>query len=121
MAEAAPPRRHEREAVLDAARVPAEKAVGAPVRFVVRRLEVDGRWAFLLAAMQDPHGERITWAGTRKAEAAAHGLVSSDYAALLWHGDDGRWTVVTHADGPTDVAWADWPSTYGAPAALIGR
>ncbi len=111
----------ERTAMLAAARAPAEAEVGGPVRFVVRRLTVEGRWAFLLAAMQDGHGRRVDWKGTAKADAAAHGLVSDDYAALLWRGDDHRWTVVAHAAGPTDVAWAEWPSTYGAPASLIGR
>lgn len=119
VAQAAPEPR--RTAMLAAARGPAEAEVGRPVRFLVRRLAVDGRWAFLLAAMRSAHGRRVDWARTPKADAAAQGLVSDDYAALLWRGDDGRWTVVAHATGPTDMAWGDWPAAYGAPASLIGR
>ena len=111
----------ERTAVLAAARAPAEAEVGGPVRFVVQRLKREGRWAFLLAAMQDGHGRRITWKRPDKAEAARQGVISDDFAALLWFGDDHRWTVVVHAAGPTDIAWAEWPATYGAPASLMGR
>ncbi len=119
VAQAAP--QPERAAMLTAARGPAEAEVGRPVRFVVHRLATEGRWAFVFAAMQDAHGRRVDWRGTEKAEAAARGLVSDDYAALLWRGDDRRWTVVAHAAGPTDAAWAEWPAAYGAPASLFGR
>lgn len=111
----------DRAALLAAARPPAEAAVGKPVQFVVRKLVREDRWAFLLAAMQDGRSRPVDWSGTDKAQAAARGMVSDDYAALLWWGDDHRWTVVAHVAGPTDAAWADWPQTYGAPPSLIGR
>ena len=110
----------ERSAILDAARGPAEETLTRPVKFKVHRLAREGRWAFLLAAMQAPDGTPISYAGTPKAEAAREGMVSKDYAALLSHSDAG-WSVVVQAVGPTDAAWTDWAKTYGAPAELIER
>lgn len=112
------PQGPERAALLDAARGPAQADLGKPVRFLVKRLERRGEWAFLLADMQNLHGRPIDFAGTRLADAEREGAVSRAYAALLrW--SDGRWTVVDHATGPTDVAWEDWAREHGAPAELF--
>lgn len=108
----------DRAAILDAARAPVVKRLGKPVKFLVRRLERQGDWAFLIAAMQDEAGRPISYAGTPLASAEAEGMVSKDYAALL-RLSGGRWVVVDHAVGPTDVAWEGWAEKYGAPAALF--
>ena len=108
----------ERAAILDAARAPVVKRLGKPVKFVVRRLERQGDWAFLIAAMQDESGRPISYVGTPLASAEAEGMVSKDYAALLRR-SGGQWRVVDDALGPTDVAWADWPEKHGAPRALF--
>ncbi len=108
----------ERTAILDAARAPVVKRLGKPVKFVVRRLERQGDWAFLIAAMQDESGRPISYVGTPLASAEAEGMVSKDYAALLRR-SGGQWRVVDDALGPTDVAWADWPEKHGAPRALF--
>lgn len=108
----------DRAAILDAARAPVVEALHKPVRFKVEQIKVQDGWAFLYADMQDDHGRPIDYAGTDMADAAAHGAVSRSYAALLKRNADG-WTVVTKAIGPTDVAWADWPTAHGAPPALF--
>ena len=108
----------ERTAILDAARAPVVKRLGKPVKFVVRRLERQGDWAFLIAAMQDESGRPISYVGTPLASAEGEGMVSKDYAALLRR-SGGQWRVVDDALGPTDVAWADWPEKHGAPRALF--
>lgn len=82
--------------------------------FRVRQIRADGRWAFVLADMQDKGGRPVDYAGTPRAEAAAQGMVSRAFAALLRHDGD-RWIVIESAIGPTDVAWEGWPSRYGAP------
>lgn len=108
-----------RRAILDQARVPVAEALGKPVLFRVSHLGVSGEWAFLRAEMEGPGGTPIDYAGTSLAEAANHGAMSRTCAALLRRSGD-RWTVVAHAIGPTDVAWEDWPTRYGAPKAVFG-
>lgn len=108
----------ERSALLDVARQPVLKRLGKPVAFVVRRLERQGDWAFLIAAMQDGSGRPISYAGTPLASAEAEGMVSKDYAALL-RLSGGQWRVIDAAIGPTDVAWADWAERHRAPKALF--
>lgn len=109
-----------RAAILDAARVPAAKEFGRPIRFVVKRLRRDGDWAFLLATMQNVHGRPVSYLGTSLAGADAHGMVSHDYAALLPHEHD-RWKLVTYAIGPSDEVWDTWSTDHGAPSALFAR
>lgn len=109
----------ERAAILDAARAPVQKALGKPVQFVVKQLNVLNHWAFVYATMQGPGGTPIDYAGTPFAQAAEHGAKSDDYLALL-RMRDGKWQVLADSIGPTDVAWATWPEQYGAPQALFG-
>jgi hypothetical protein len=108
----------ERTAILDAARQPAVNELGKPVQFVVKQIDVLDGWAFLHARMQSPGGQTIDYAGTRYAEADAHGHKSSSYAALLKRQGD-AWNVVAYSVGPTDVAWIGWAQEYGAPAVLF--
>lgn len=108
----------ERKAILDAARVPPEHALGKPVQFVVKHLQVLDGWAFLSASMQGPGGQPVDYRGTRYQEAAEHGLKSDNYVALLKQ-QQGAWRVQTYSVGPTDVVWADWSTSQGAPAALF--
>lgn len=108
----------ERAVILEAARAPAAKRLGKPVKFKVRTLARDGDWAFLIAAMEDSSGRPISYVGTALASAEAEGAVSKDYVALL-RLLGGNWRIVDNAVGPTDVAWADWPSKHGAPQSLF--
>lgn len=118
LASAAPVSGAERVAILDTARQPVVRQLGKPVKFLVRTLNRDGDWAFLVATMQDDRGRPITYAGTPLASAEAEGMISKDYVALLQRSGE-RWRVVNQAVGPTDVAWESWAERYGAPAALF--
>lgn len=109
----------ERQALLDAARVPLQQRLHQPVQLVVDRLHQSGDWAFLHAHMQGAGGKPVDFSGTEFAEAARHGAISRAYAALLER-KAGHWTVRVEAIGPTDPAWSSWAQTYGAPAALFG-
>lgn len=107
-----------RAAILDCAREPVAASLGKPVLFRVKRLGASGDWAFLHADMEERGGKPIDFAGTPRADDAAHGAVSRTYAALLRRNGT-EWRVVAHAIGPTDVAWADWATRYGAPPAIF--
>ena len=52
----------DRKLILDALHPVVEQRVGAPVEFVVTKLRVDGRWAFIQAEPQRPGGHRINGA-----------------------------------------------------------
>lgn len=107
-----------RAALLEAARAPVAKEMGKAPKFRVDQLHRDGDWAFLLATMQDAHGNPFDYRGTPLAEAAEQGFVSRTYAALLRRSADG-WEVVAKAIGPSDVAWEGWAKQYGAPVMLF--
>lgn len=108
----------ERTAILDAARAPAEKALGRKVVFRVNRLSVLKGWAYLEASMQGPDGQPISYADTSFQQAAEHGRKSDLYMALLQQNGD-TWQVKDYRVGPTDVAWATWPGQYGAPRVIF--
>lgn len=115
---AAQPQGALRKALLDAARIPCERDVGAKVKFVVEALNVSGDWAFLYARMVSPSGGPVDFRRGPLAEAAAEGMASDSFAALLKK-DGGGWRVVEHATAPTDVAWEPWGQQHGAPREIF--
>jgi hypothetical protein len=105
----------ERRAILDALRPTIERRLQGPVEFVVRRIAVRSGWALVIADPQRPGGGRID--GRR--------IFGEDYEnmdGLTVNGvlrfSSGRWRLVDHAIGPTDVWYCD--PALGAPRALTG-
>ncbi|MFO1135318.1 MAG: hypothetical protein U1E30_09065 [Rhodoblastus sp.] len=102
-----------RAAILDVVREPVAADLRTKVEFKVERARVCGAWSFVLATPQLPGGGQIRWSGT-----PCQGDTSHLVGALL-RGKAGGWELVDYALCPSDVAWADWPEKYGAPAAIF--
>lgn len=105
----------QRRAILDALRPPVERRLQGRVEFVVRRIAVRDGWALVIADPQRPGGGRID--GRR--------IFGADYEnmdGLTVNGilrlSRGRWRLVDHAIGPTDVWYCD--PALGAPRSLTG-
>jgi len=103
-----------RAAILDAARAPVTEALRKPVKFKVSHLKRSGAWAFLMAEMVEQSGAPLDYSTTPMAAPAAQGYMSRNYMALLRQ-QDGRWTIVDKAIGPSDVPWRPWARRHGAP------
>lgn len=108
-----------RAVLLETLRTAIAKDLEQPVRFVVREMRRQQGWAFVSVRPQTPAGAPIDFARTRYAEQQAEGMLDGDTVTALLRENKGRWSVVTFVIGPTDVAWADWPERFGAPAGLI--
>lgn len=91
---------------------------GKQVTITVKDLNISGGWAFLYAGMATTDGTPL-YQGTEDEEAAAHGGKSHSYAGLFQRTGGGGWQLIDSAVGPTDVAWQNWPQTYGAPASIF--
>jgi len=105
----------QRRAILDALRPPIERRLQGPVEFVVRRIGVQNGWALVIADPQRPGGGRID--GRR--------IFGEDYENMdgltvngILRFSNGRWRLVDHAIGPTDVWYCD--PALGAPRSLTG-
>jgi hypothetical protein len=110
----------ERDAMVAALSPAASADIGRPVTFTVMTKRTDGDWGWLVAQPWTPEGAALDWSTTRYATQAREGVLDgggTTYALL--HRQNGQWTVTAFAVGPTDVAWADWPQRYGAPAELM--
>ncbi|HVK03781.1 MAG TPA: hypothetical protein VM490_09910 [Armatimonadaceae bacterium] len=108
----------ERKALMDALRVPIEKKLKRPVIFKVDVLKVQGNWAFLRGAPLQKNGKPMDYRGTVYAEAIKEGAFDDSVCALFKR-ERGKWKLVTHALGNTDVAWDTWDEDYGAPPAIF--
>ncbi|MBV2360595.1 hypothetical protein KUH32_12485 [Thalassococcus sp. CAU 1522] len=108
----------DRSALMDAARIPVEAALGLPVIFIVDVLRTDGRWAYLQAVPVNPDGTPLDWARTPLAAERARG-VASDVVMVLIARTGGTWQAVDWVIGPTDVHWLSWTETYGLPETLF--
>jgi hypothetical protein len=106
----------ERRAILDALRPPIERRLGGPVEFVVRRIGVQNGWALVIADPQRPGGGRIDARRYFSADdlETMDGLTVNGVLRLT----GGRWRLVDHAIGPTDVWYCD--PALGAPPSLTG-
>lgn len=102
-----------RAVILDKLRPRIASDLRARVEFKVERVRTCGSWAFVLATPQRPGGREIRWSGT-----PCQGDTSHLVGALLRQ-KAGVWRLVDYALCPSDVAWADWPEKYKAPAAVF--
>ncbi len=102
---------------MDALRGPVQKDVKTSVIFVVdepkRFFRVTGDWAFVNAQFVHPDGSPMG-----KAYFGSDGAISDNVQALLRR-VKGKWRVVTHVTGASDVEWEDWPKKYGAPKTVV--
>lgn len=106
----------ERSAILSALRVPVERDLRQPIVFVVERLNVSGNWAFISGTPQTPSGRRPSLKGTKFE--GEEDFFDDNFFGLLKK-SSGRWRVVIHALGCTDVCYADWWRRYKAPKSIF--
>jgi hypothetical protein len=95
--------------------------IGQPVSLQVSTTNVRDEWAFVTAQPRQPDGSAIDWSTTGLAQRAAAGMLDGDgttYALLK--NENGAWTVLEHAIGPTDVAWIEWAAEHGVPPDILG-
>ncbi len=108
----------ERAAVLDALRPAIEAEMRGPVEFVVATLRTTAKWAFVQVDPQRPGGAAIDVEDTSFAGEADMMDGLTVFALLRFQ--SGRWNLVEHVVGPTDVAYLDWAERFGAPQAVLG-
>jgi len=107
-----------RKAILDTLRPTLEKELKQKIQFQVHQLAIEGDWAFLFAAPQQPNGKAPDYGKTRYREAVRAGAFDNGVAALFRR-TRRSWRLVTHVLGATDVPWMDWPRRFGAPKQLF--
>ena len=105
----------QRRAILDAVRPAVEARLGPNVEFVVDRISVAPGWALVFANPQRRGGAPIDGRAIFGEDFAnMDGLAVT--AILRFQG--GRWNLVDHAIGATDVWYCD--GRVGAPSSLTG-
>jgi hypothetical protein len=108
----------ERAAILNALRVPVEKALKQKIVFAANDFRVMGNWAFLSGEPQSPAGGKPNYRGTKYQKAVDLGMFDDGVFALLKKTGT-QWKVVTYAIGCTDVCYLDWSSRYKAPKGIF--
>ena len=106
----------ERKAVLDALRIPVERDLKQKIVFVADHFRVQGEWAFVSGRPTTTTGADPNLAGT--AWEGQEDLFDDNFFGLL-RKRSGKWRVVAHALGCTDVCYLDWSSRYRAPKAIF--
>jgi hypothetical protein len=108
----------ERKTILDALRTPVDRELKQPIVFVADNFKVQGTWAFVSGTPQTQSGDEPNYKGTKYAEQYDTGAFDNNFFALL-RKTGGKWRVITHAIGCTDVCYADWWRRYKAPKAIF--
>lgn len=108
----------ERQALMEALREPVRRELGKTAIFEVRELRVLGDWAFADVSPRNPDGTPLDYSGTPLEDEWRDGFVDDGMYAVLRR-TNGRWRVLRHAIGPTDVAWIPWEEELRAPRAIF--
>ena len=108
----------ERKAIVDALRVPVEKAVKQPVIFRIEHLKTQNNFAFLVGTPQRPDGTSLDYDGTAYQDAVEAGAFDDGIVALL-RKVNAKWKVVQYVIGATDVPYVEWDKKYGAPKGIF--
>lgn len=108
----------ERSAILDTLRPAVEAEMRGAVEFVVTTIRASPNWAFVQVEPQRPGGGAIDPEKTGFAGGADMMDGLTVFALMTFQ--SGRWNLIDHMVGPTDVGYADWQQRYGAPPAILG-
>jgi len=108
----------ERKAILDALRIPVERALKQKVVFVADNFKVQGNWAFVGGTPQNSNGGEPDYRRTPYSGAVESGAFDNNFFALLKK-TAGKWKVTTYAIGCTDVCYTDWWRRHRAPKAIF--
>ncbi len=112
------PQGKERKAILDALRKPVEKELKQKVQFKVQDFRATRDWAFMFGVPQQPNGKPVNYRKTSFKDAFESDAFDDSISALL-HKVKGKWKLVVHVIGATDVPWVDWPKEFGAPKTIF--
>ena len=106
----------ERSDILAVLRVPVEKTLKQKIVFVTEHFNVQGTWAFVSGQPTTPSGRKPSLKGTIFDD--DEDMFDDNFFGLL-RKTGGKWKVVTHALGCTDVCYADWWKKYKAPKGIF--
>lgn len=106
----------ERTAILEVIRKPVEKAYKQKIVFVIKQFNVLGNWAFVSATPNLPSGGPPSVKGTGF-EGYPDAYDNNFFGLLRRSG--GKWRLITHGIGCTDVCYADWWRRHKAPKAIF--
>lgn len=106
----------ERKAILDALRVPVERDLKQKIVFVPDHFRIAGNWVFISGRPTTPDGSRPDLSNT--AWAGDEDLFDDNFFGLL-RKTGGKWRVVKHALGCTDVCYLDWAKRYKSPRSIF--
>ena len=108
----------ERKAILDALRIPVERALKQKIVFVADHFKVQGNWAFVSGSPQNSEGGEPDYSRTPYADQVESGAFDHNFFALM-RKTAGKWKVAAYAIGCTDVCYLDWWRKYRAPKAIF--
>lgn len=108
----------DRTAMMNALRTPIEKALKQKVQFKVDWLKMQNGWAFMKGVPQKRGGGTISFKNTPYQESIDAGAFDN-WVCALFHKQNGKWKLVTHVYGATDVPYVTWPDDYKAPKGIF--
>jgi hypothetical protein len=109
------------QALVDALTPVVAQSIGQPVSLQTTTVNVRDEWAFVQAQPRKPDGSAIDWSTTSLAEREELGVLDGDGATVaLLKNENGTWTVLEHAIGPTDVPYIEWAGEHGVPPDILG-
>jgi len=103
----------DRRGILEALRVPLEKALGQRLTLKIRHLAVSPPYAIVFIVPRTLEGAPIDYARIAKFSERAKAGVLDEASEAVLEKRNGEWTVLEYRVGPTDTKIGVWTEKYG--------
>jgi hypothetical protein len=85
-----------------------------PVKLRINAFKIHKGWSFLRGVLLNNAGKPMDYHGTPYQDAVDDGVFDDWFCALL-RNVNGKWQLVVHSIGATDVPYLDWAERYKTP------
>ncbi len=108
----------ERKQIINTLKADFKAELKKPVRIRVTAFKIQHDWSFVRGVILDKSGGPMDYKGTPYQGAVEAGMFDDWFCSLL-HKEKGKWRIVTHAIGATDMPYLDWADIHNAPGGIF--
>ena len=80
----------------------------------------NGNWALIYVNVYQPGGKPVDFSNSKYKKEYEEEMIDSNGIFALFKKTNHAWTLITHADFPTDVPIGCWWKEYNAPKSIFG-
>ena len=80
----------------------------------------NGKWAFMYVFVYQPGAKPVDFNNSKYKKDYEAGMIDNNGIFALFKQTNGKWSLIAHADFPTDIPVGCWWKKYKAPKIIFG-